>query len=157
MPASVLFHTPPPEAATKIVSACWLSTTRSTTRPPTLAGPSSCHGVGPSAGTAAACACARWTCATLTSLAELCLRSRYSSGASGAVVSCSIAGGGAAGAAASCVCGPVVERVVATVPTTSSTVTPAAIRSVRARRLTAVPRRSAACVRRSPNSSVNLS
>jgi hypothetical protein len=49
--------------------------------------------------TAAAWACARLTWATLTSWAELSLRSRYSSGASGGCVSPSSAGGRADGAA----------------------------------------------------------
>src|SRR5919198_3744042 len=40
-PASVLFHTPPPDAATYNVFGCRGSTTRSVIRPPMLVGPTS--------------------------------------------------------------------------------------------------------------------
>src|SRR3954447_22799230 len=90
-----------------------------------LYGPSGCQLIPPAAGaTSAACACARLTSAALTGWAELCLRSRYSSG------SALPYGLSASGACASAfACGPagrVAERVsanVATVTTSRSAAT----------------------------------
>lgn len=64
-PASVLRHTPPPDAATYSVSARRGSTARSVTRPPMLVGPTSDHRPGVR-GSARACAMPRRTSAGVT-------------------------------------------------------------------------------------------
>src|SRR2546421_12101245 len=63
-PASVLRHTPPVAAPAYTVSGRTGSTTRSVTRPPTLAGPSGCHeAAARPAARGAAAARTAWSCA----------------------------------------------------------------------------------------------
>jgi hypothetical protein len=81
-PASVLFQTPPPEAATYRVSALRGSTTRSVIRAPTFDGPTRFQ-VPPAVGSASACrvACSIWAWLTLAPEVNFCVR--YSAGADG--------------------------------------------------------------------------
>src|SRR5580765_2013251 len=64
-PASVLFHTPPPADATKIVFGCVGSTTTSVTRPPMLLAPTYSHEPPPD-WIASACSAACASAARLT-------------------------------------------------------------------------------------------
>src|SRR5215467_8735379 len=75
-PASVLFHTPPPDTAVYSVSAWVGSTTRSTLRAPTFDGPTVLHEPPAPCGIAAACWIERATWSGDTALPDVHFRVR---------------------------------------------------------------------------------